>query len=135
MNFWLLKTEPSTFSWNDLVHDGVTIWDGVRNYQARNNLKLMKIGDKALIYHSVSEKAVVGIAVVSKEYFADPTSGDNQWFAVEIKPETQLKKSISLVEIKSNSKLTNIALIKQSRLSVLPLEKSKFDAIVSMSNE
>ena len=86
MNFWLLKTEPSAFSWNDLVRDGVTIWDGVRNYQARNNLKLMKLGDKALIYHSISEKAVVGIAIVSKEYFTDPTSVDNQWVAIEVKP-------------------------------------------------
>ena len=133
MNYWLLKTEPSTFSWHDLQREGFTIWDGVRNYQARNNLKLMKRGDCVLIYHSVKDKMVVGIASVSKEYFKDPTSED-EWVAIEVIPVETLKSPVSLDEIKNNKWLSNIALIKQSRLSVLPLSDMEYNEIIKMSN-
>ncbi len=131
MNYWLVKQEPEKYSFDDLVKDGKTIWDGVRNYQARNNLREMKKGDKVLFYHSVSEKSVVGITEVSKENFPDPA--DEKWLAVEIKAGEKFAKPVSLEQIKNDKKLQEIALIKQSRLSVMPLKKSEFDAILKMS--
>ncbi|NUM51229.1 MAG: EVE domain-containing protein [Flavobacteriales bacterium] len=134
MNYWLMKTEPETFSWQDLAKQKRTLWDGVRNYQARNNMMAMKKGDKVLIYHSVSDKCVVGIAVVSKEFFPDPTTDDKHWVAVELIPDKPLKKTISLEQIKSTKELAEMKLIKQSRLSVMPVTKAEFNKIISLGS-
>lgn len=131
MKFWLLKQEPEAYSFNDLVSDGKTDWTGVRNFQARNNLQEMKKGDKVLFYHSVSEKSVVGLAMVSKTAFTDPT--DEKWFAVEIAFDKKFKKPVTLGQIKANKSLANIGLIKQSRLSVMPLTEDEYQEIISMS--
>lgn len=133
MNYWLVKSEPSEYSYQDLVRDGSTYWDGVRNYTARNNLKLMKIGDKVLFYHSVNEKAVVGISKVVKEHYQDPTTTDGRWVVVDLAPERELKKPVTLAEIKAEPSLADIALVRQSRLSVMPLEPTAFKRIVEMS--
>lgn len=133
MKYWLVKQEPEKYSFDDLVKDKKTIWDGVRNYQARNNLREMKKGDAVLFYHSVSEKSVVGVAEVSKEAFQDPSDDTGKWSVVELKAVEKLKNPVSLEQIKSDKKLQEIALIKQSRLSVMPLKKSEFDAILKMS--
>lgn len=132
MNYWLVKQEPEKYSFDDLLKDGATIWDGVRNYQARNNLREMKAGDKVLFYHSVSEKAVVGAAEISKENFPDPT--DEKWIAVEIKPLEKFAEPVTLEDIKSHEDLQNIGLIKQSRLSVMALSKREFESIIKMTN-
>jgi predicted RNA-binding protein with PUA-like domain len=135
MQYWLMKTEPGAFSFQDLVRDGKTMWDGVRNFQARNNMKTMKKGDQVLIYHSVTEKAVVGVAEVSKEFYPDPTDGkDSQWVVVELKPVKPLKKAITLEEIKNTPTLAEMKLIRQSRLSVTPLVKAEFDLLVKMGS-
>lgn len=131
MNFWLVKQEPTAYSYDDFLRDGKTIWTGVRNFQARNNLSAMARGDKVLFYHSVNEKTVVGTARVSKTAFPDPT--DENWIAVELKAEKKLKKPVTLEQVKGNLALANIALIRQSRLSVMPLTKDEFEEIVSMS--
>src|SRR5215203_2047885 len=123
MNYWLVKQEPQKYSFDDLIKDQKTIWDGVRNYQARNNLRDMKCGDKVLYYHSGLEKAVVGVAEVERENFPDPT--DEKWIAVEIKPVEKFAKPVTLDEIRAEKSLENIALIKQSRLSVMPLTKEE----------
>jgi len=132
MNYWLVKQEPEAYSFDDLVKDGKTDWTGVRNYQARNNLQEMKTGDKVLFYHSVSEKSVVGLAEVSREGVPDPT--DEKWIAVEIKPIEKFAKTVSLEKIKAEKSLKDIALIKQSRLSVMPLTKTEFDTILKLIN-
>ena len=132
MKFWLVKQEPEAYSFDDLIKDGKTNWTGVRNFQARNNLREMKKGDKVLFYHSVSEKAVVGIAEVSKENFPDPT--DEKWIAVEIKALEKFSKTVTLEQIKSSKMLENIALIKQSRLSVMPLKNFEFDEILRLAS-
>ena len=132
MNYWLIKTEPGDYSWNDLLRDKQTYWDGVRNYQARNNLKAMKEGDMALFYHSVNEKTVVGVARIIKEFYQDPTIEDDRWVAVDVAPEFQLKNSVHLSEIKSNSNLSEMVLVKNSRLSVQPVRKEEFDIIIGM---
>ena len=132
MNFWLVKQEPETYSFDDFLKDGKTDWTGVRNYQARNNLREMKAGDKVLFYHSGAEKSVVGLAKVSREEFTDPT--DEKWIAVEIKPVGKLAKPVTLEQIKAEKSLENIALIKQSRLSVLPLTKTEFETILKMTS-
>ena len=131
MNYWLMKTEPGTFSWDDLVSDKKTGWDGVRNFQARNNLKAMKKGDEAFIYHSNDDKAVIGIAKITKEGYPDPK--DNEWIAVEIAPVKKLKKPITLAQIKADKRLSNMVLVKSSRLSVQPVKSEEFDLIVSLS--
>ena len=132
MNYWLVKSEPDAYSWQQFVKDGKAVWDGVRNYQARNNLKAMKIGDKVLFYHSVSEKKVIGVAVVTREYFPDPTTDDDRWVVVELKPEKELNEPVSLEQVKNEKKLSEIALVKQARLSVMPLKKPEFDLILKM---
>lgn len=132
MNYWLVKQEPEKYSFDDLLKEGKTDWTGVRNFQARNNLRDMKLGDKVLFYHTVSEKAVVGLAEVSRENFPDPT--DEKWIAVEIKPLEKFAKSVALDEIKAHKDLQNIALVKQSRLSVLPLTRKEFDTILKIVN-
>ena len=131
MAYWLVKQEPTAYSWDDLVKDGATDWTGVRNYTARNHLSEMKKGDKVYFYHSVVGKEVVGIAQVSREAFPDPT--DEKWIAVEIKPVKALKKPVGLDKIKANKALANIYLVKQSRFSVMPLTKDEFEEILSMS--
>lgn len=131
MAYWLVKQEPTAYSWDDLVKDGATDWTGVRNYTARNHLNEMKKGDKVFFYHSVVGKEVVGIAQVSREAFPDPT--DEKWVAVEIKPLKALKKPVGLDQIKANKALTNIYLVKQPRFSVMPLTKDEFEEILSMS--
>jgi predicted RNA-binding protein with PUA-like domain len=130
MNYWMVKQEPEAYSFDDLIRDGKTVWTGVRNFQARNNLRAMRAGDRVLFYHSVSEKAVVGAAEVSRGEFPDPT--DEKWIAVEIKPLEKFAKPVSLDEIKAEKKLAGIALVKQSRLSVLPLTREEFETIYKL---
>lgn len=131
MNYWLVKSEPSTYSWDDLQKDKKTTWDGVRNYQARNNLKEMKKGDLLLFYHSNEDKAIVGIAKVAKEQFPDPK--DKDWIAVEIAPEHKLKTPVTLAQAKLDKKLSNMVLVKSSRLSVQPVKREEFDWIINLS--
>ena len=131
---WLVKQEPETYSWDDFVRDGKTDWTGVRNFQARNNLKQMKAGDRALFYHSGTGKCVVGIAEVAKAAYADPTADDPQWVAVDLKPLKPLKESVPLAAIRYNEELANLPLIRQSQLSVMPLTKEEFDTIVAMGS-
>ena len=133
MNYWLVKQEPETYSFDDLIRDKKTVWDGVRNYQARGHLREMKRGDKVLFYHSGSEKAVVGAAEVLRENFPDPA--DEKWIAVEIKPVEKFKKAVTLDEIKAEKSLENIALIKQSRLSVMPLTEDDFKTILRLGKK
>jgi predicted RNA-binding protein with PUA-like domain len=130
---WLVKQEPEDYSWSDLVRDGKTQWTGVRNFQARNNLQQMKAGDEVLFYHSGKEKSVVGIAEVAKAAYPDPTADDESWIAVDIKPKKPLVKAVTLVDIRANSKLNDLLLVRQSRLSVMPVSKKDFDEIVKMS--
>ena len=134
MNYWLVKSEPSEYSYDNLVNDGSTYWDGVRNYAARNNLKGMKSGDKVLFYHSVNEKSVVGISKVVKEFYQDPTTEDERWVVVDLAAEKKLKKPVTLSQIKDEPALAEIALVRQSRLSVMPLDKKAYDLIIEMSN-
>ena len=131
MNYWLVKQEPEKYSFDDLERDGKTVWDGVRNYQARNNLALMRLGDQVLYYHSVSEKRIVGLAAVALESFPDPT--DEKWLAVIIAPVRKLKRAVTLDQIKGEKSLQNIKLVKQSRLSVMSLTQAEFDSILELS--
>ncbi len=131
MSYWLVKTEPDTYSWDDLVRDKKTTWDGVRNFQARSNLKKMKKGDVVLIYHTGDEKAVIGRAKVLKEHYPDPT--DKDWAVVDLAPEKKLKKPISLTQIKSDKRFSNMVLVRASRLSVQPVKDEEFDLIMSLS--
>lgn len=134
MNYWLIKSEPGTYSFEDLVSDKRTHWDGVRNYQARNNLKTMKVGDLCLYYHSVNEKSVIGVAKVVKEHYQDPTTDDTRWVVVDVQPEFPFKKHVSLAEVKQDDQLNDMVLVKNSRLSVQPVKKEEFDRIVKMGN-
>jgi predicted RNA-binding protein with PUA-like domain len=129
---WLVKQEPEAYSWDDLVSDGRTDWTGVRNFQARNNLRQMKAGDPVLFYHSGESKSVVGIAQVAKAAYPDPTAADEQWVAVDIKPVKPLKQAVPLAAMREHPKLANLLLIRQSRLSVVPLSKAEFETIVEM---
>ena len=130
MQYWLLKSEPEAWSWSMQVKAGTAMWDGVRNYQARNNLKKMNKGDLCFFYHSVSERSIVGIVKVVKEFYIDPTDNTNKFVAVDVKAVKKLKKPVSLDQIKKIKKLQNIALIKQSRLSVMELKKVEWDLIL-----
>jgi predicted RNA-binding protein with PUA-like domain len=134
MNYWLVKTEPDTYSWSNLVKDGSTSWDGVRNYAARIHLKAMKKGDTVLIYHSGGESSVVGTATVQKEFYQDPTTKDEAWVSVMLKAEKQLKKPVTLAQVKADKRLKNMPLVKIGRLSVQPVTKEEFDAIVAMGS-
>ena len=133
MNYWLLKSEPSTWSWNDQVKGGSSMWDGVRNYQARNNLKKMKTGDHCFFYHSVTEKSIIGIVKVVKESYPDPTDESGKFLAVDVKAIKKFRNPVSLQEIKKIKKLSDIALIRQSRLSVMPITKTEWNIIHKMS--
>lgn len=134
MNYWLLKTDADTYSFGDLQREGRTIWDGVRNYQARNNIRSMRLGDIALIYHSVTDKCVVGIAEIITMPFPEPNAPDDKWTAVDIKPIALLKRPVPLDEIKTDPILEDLPLIKQSRLSVMPLSQNTYDRIIYLSN-
>lgn len=128
---WMVKQEPETYSWDDFVKDGKTDWSGVRNYQARNNLRGMKTGERVLFYHSGKDKAVVGIAEVVKNAYPDPTAEDEQWVAVDLKPVRPLKNPVPLAAIRYDKRLADLPLIRQSQLSVMPLTKDEFDTIVA----
>ena len=129
--YWMVKQEPETYSWNDFVGDGVTDWTGVRNYQARNNLRSMKPGERVLFYHSGKDKAVVGVAEVVKAAYPDPTADDAQWVAVDLKAVKPLKNPVPLAAIRYDKRLSELPLIRQSQLSVMPLTKDEFDTIVA----
>ena len=129
---WLVKQEPEAYSWEDLVRDHGTEWTGVRNFQARNNLRQMKVGDRVLFYHSGEQKAVVGVAQVAKAAYADPSADDPQWVAVDIKPLKPLSAPVPLTTIKAEPRLANMMLVRQSRLSVMPVTKEEFETIVAL---
>jgi predicted RNA-binding protein with PUA-like domain len=131
MNYWLVKQEPEAYSFDDLMKDGKTDWTGVRNFQARNNLRAMSVGDLVIYYHTGKEKSIVGVAKVSRAAFPDPT--DEKWIAVEISPVEKLARAVSLEQVKAEKSLENIALIKQSRLSVMPLTEAEFEVVSQLS--
>ena len=131
-SFWIVKQEPSKYSWQQFEKDGCTYWDGVRNYQARNNLKAMKKGDKLLFYHSIIGKEIVGIAEVTREAYPDPTTDDERWVVVDLKPLKAFKVPVSLEVIKTHKELSDIALIKQSRLSVMSINKKEFQTLLKL---
>lgn len=134
MNYFLVKSEPFKYSWEQFNKDGETFWDGVRNYQARNNLKAMKKGDLVLFYHSNEGKEVVGIAKVVKEFYQDPTTDDERWVVVDLAPVETFKKPVTLEDVKADPFLQDIALVRQGRLSVMPLKAEEFDRIVELGN-
>ncbi len=133
--FWLVKQEPSAYSWSDFVADKKTEWTGVRNYTARNNLRAMQKGDEALYYHSVTEKAVVGVATVTRTAFPDPTADEGDWSAVELKAGKALGRPITLDEIKTQPRLKEMALLRCSRLSVQPVTAAEFEEILRLASE
>ena len=135
MNYFLVKSEPFKYSWDTFVKDKQTFWDGVRNYQARNNMIAMKEGDLVLFYHSNEGKEVVGIAKVVKESYPDPTTEDDRWVVVDLAPVEPLKVPVNLETIKKDDLLKETALVKQSRLSVMPLKAEEFDRIVALGSE
>ena len=135
MKYWLVKSEPYKYSWDDMLKDNTTYWDGVRNYQARNNLKSMKKGDLVLFYHSNVGKEIVEITSVIKEFYQDPTTEDPKWVVVDLKVKSSLKNKVTLEDIKKDQELSEISLVKQSRLSVMEIKKTHFDIIIRKSNE
>jgi predicted RNA-binding protein with PUA-like domain len=135
MAYWLVKSEPFKYSWEQLVKDKQTFWDGVRNYAARNNLKAMKKGDEVLFYHSNEGLEIVGIAKVAKEHYPDPTADDDAWVVVDLKPYKKLKKPVGLVQIKSDKRLAEMALVKLGRLSVQPVTEKEWKIIMEMAGE
>lgn len=130
--YWMVKTEPEAYAWETFVRDGRTVWDGVRNYQARNHLRAMRAGDQVLFYASVTTKAVLGTATVKREHFPDPSAKEGDWSAVELALGKALPHPVSLAEIKAEPRLAELPLLRQSRLSVMPLSKAHFDLIVKM---
>ena len=132
MKYWLLKSEPSTWSWNDQIKEKITMWDGVRNYQARNNLMSMRVNDLCFFYHSVNEKKIVGIVSVTKEHYTDPTDKTKKFVAVDVKTKKTLKNPVTLKQIKKEKKLSHLALVKQGRLSVMPIDKISWDLICKL---
>ncbi|WP_128543588.1 EVE domain-containing protein [Larkinella soli] len=136
MNYWLVKSEPDTYSWDDFVRQGKAVWDGVRNFQARNNLASMKEGDQVLFYHSVTGKEIVGLARVIREAYPDPTIPDDpRWVVVELEPLMPLEKAVSLQRMKTDSRLQNLLLIRHSRLSVMPVGSEEFEWILALGQE
>ena len=135
MAYWLVKSEPSVYSWDDLEEEKQTCWSGIRNYAARLHLKNMKKGDQVFFYHSNEGTSIVGIAQVSKEAYPDPTTDDERWFAVDLKPMKKLKKPVSLEEIKKDKKLSNMALVRIGRLSVQPVTREEWDIVLAMAAE
>jgi predicted RNA-binding protein with PUA-like domain len=135
MKHWMVKQEPSAYPWEQFVRDGGTAWTGVRNFQARNNLRAMRRGDAVLFYHSVEGKCVVGVAEVAREAYPDPTAEEGDWSCVDLKPVEALRRPVGLDEIKAEPALAEIALLRQSRLSVMPLAKGEFDAVLRLSKK
>jgi len=133
MQYFLVKTEPFKYSWDQFIADKGTFWDGVRNYQARNNLKEMRLGDLVLCYHSNEGREVVGVAKVVKEHYPDPTTDDERWVAVDLEPVQALDRPVTLREIKQDPMLQEMALVRQGRLSVTPLKKEEFDRVLELS--
>ena len=133
MAYWLVKSEPFKYSWDQLVKDGRTHWDGVRNHQAANNLKAMRVGDKAFFYHSNEGKEIVGVCRVVKEAYPDPSDASGRFVMVDVEPETPLARPVTLKEIKADPALTEIALIRQSRLSVMPIEPAHWKHVLALS--
>lgn len=131
-SYWLVKSEPHKYSWDDFIGDGRTYWDGVRNYEARNNLAAMKKGDLALYYHSNEGKEVVGVARVVGESYPDPTADDERWVVVDLEPVVALAEPVTLASIKSDPALGEIALVRRSRLSVVPIERREFERIMKL---
>jgi predicted RNA-binding protein with PUA-like domain len=135
MAFWLVKSEPSTYSWDDLVKEKQTCWSGVRNYAARLHLRNMKKGDEVFFYHSNEGTDIVGIAKVSKEAYQDPTTEDDRWVAIDLKPHRKLKKPVPLTEIKKDSKLKEMALVRIGRLSVQPVTEKEWSRVLELAGE
>lgn len=135
MKYWLIKSEPFKYSWEQFETDKKTFWDGVRNYQARNNLRDMEAGDLCLYYHSNEGKEVVGIAEVIKPAYQDPTTDNTQWVAVDVKPYKKLDKTVTLAQIKADPRLSDIGLIRQPRLSVISISEDHFNIILELANE
>ncbi|MFP6713770.1 MAG: EVE domain-containing protein [Alphaproteobacteria bacterium] len=133
MAYWLMKSEPGAYSWDDLVRDGSTYWDGVRNYQATNNMKKMKKGEKAFLYHSVTEKQIVGVMEVTREYYPDHTDASGRFGMVDVKPLAPVTRFVTLAQIKTESKLEDLALVRQSRLSVLPIAATHWRILCKMA--
>jgi predicted RNA-binding protein with PUA-like domain len=133
MQYWMVKQEPETYSWADFVADGKTSWTGVRNYQARNNLRSMKVGDLVFYYHSVSGKEIVGLARVTRSAYPDPTATEGDWSCVDLEPHQPLPNPVSLERIKGDAALKEMPLVKNSRLSVLPLTKAHFERILKLA--
>jgi len=132
MQYWLIKSEPFKYSWDQFVADKSTFWDGVRNYQARNNMRAMQVGDLCLYYHSNEGKEIVGIAEVIKEHYQDPTTDDNKWVVVDVKPVRALKNNVTLAQMKSDARLEQMSLIRQMRLSVGPITEDEFNIVMEM---
>lgn len=133
MAYWLVKSEPFKYSWDQLVKDKQTMWDGVRNYAARNNLKAMKKGDEVLFYHSNEGLEIVGIAKVAREHYPDPTAGDEAWVVVDLKPYKKLRQPVGLAQIKSDKRLKDMALVRLGRLSVQPVTEEEWRIIMEMA--
>lgn len=133
MNHWLVKQEPESYSWNDFLKDGKTAWTGVRNFQARNNLRAMKQGDLVLYYHSVSEKRIVGLAKVAREFYPDPTAKEGDWSCVELVPVKALAEPVPLELIKKDPLLKEMPLLRNSRLSVTPVTAAQFDHLLALA--
>ena len=133
--YWLLKSEPGSYSWDNLIAEGRAVWDGVRNYQARNNIREMSKGDRAFFYHSGKSREVVGVMDVLSASYPDPTIDDERWLAVDVKANKALKRAVALSEIREESSLSEIALIRNSRLSVMPLSEKEFKTILAMSEQ
>jgi len=134
MNYWLLKSEPDTFSWEMLEKTNPSMWDGVRNYQARNNLRKMTAGDQAIFYYSGKNPGIIGLTEIVKEHYPDPTAAEGDWSAVDVKAIRRFKKIISLQEIKQISLLQNMVLVKNTRLSVQPVTKEEFEFIMKLGD-
>ena len=132
-NYWLVKSEPNAYSWSDLVKEKKTSWTGVRNFTARNNLRSMRVGDEVLFYHSVTEKAVVGIAKVVRDAYPDPTGKEGDWTTVDLVPIKPLRHPVTLDQIKARRPLKNISLVRQSRLSVHALTAAEFREILRLA--
>ena len=135
MAYWLIKSEPSVYSFDQLIKDKQTVWEGVRNYAARIHLKAMKKGDEAFYYHSNEGTEIVGIAKVSKEFYQDPTTDDEAWVAVDVKPVRRLKNPVSLAKIKADKRLQNMALVRLGRLSVQPVTDEEWDIVLAMAGD
>ena len=133
--YWLVKQEPETFSLDDLFAAGQTDWSGVRNFQARNNLRAMKNGDRAIFYHSGKEKAAVGVAEIIREAYPDPTAKEGDWVAVDLKPVAKFARPVTIAEMRSDSELTDLKLLRQTQLSVMPISRQEFDRLVKLGKK